>query len=150
MAYVTDMKTATAAIISRNGKYLIAKRKAGGVVGGKWEFPGGKLEKNESPRDGLARELNEELAIDAEIGEFFDEHTHRYSAGSMRIFAFMVNFYTGKIELREHDEIRWVLAGELGKVDFIGNDKPIIRKLAVMNDVELDITRKALNGQKKP
>ena len=124
------MKIATAAIISQNGKYLIAKRKAGGVVGGKWEFPGGKLESNESPQEGLARELNEELAIDANIGDFFDDHIHRYNTGAIRIFAYMVDCFTGEFELREHDEIRWVSASEMCDFDFIGNDKSIIKKLS--------------------
>ena len=123
------MKIATAAIISQNGKYLIAKRKAGGVVGGKWEFPGGKLEGGESPKEGLIRELSEELDIKANIGDFFDEHTHHYKTGAIRIFAYIVDGFSGEFCLREHDEIRWVSAGELCKIDFIGNDKPIIKKL---------------------
>ena len=123
------MKVATAAIICQNGKYLIAKRKAGGIVGGKWEFPGGKLEKNESPRAGLTRELNEELAINANIGEFFDDHINQYDTGDIRIFAFIVDCFVGELELRDHDEIKWVSADELSNVDFIGNDESIVRKL---------------------
>ena len=123
------MKIATAAIISQDGRYLIAKRKAGGVVGGKWEFPGGKVEGGETPAAGLARELNEELDIIANIGEIFDEHVHRYSTGAIKCLAYRIDCFTGKFDLREHDELRWVLPQELDKIDFVGNDKPIIKKL---------------------
>lgn len=124
------MQIATAAIIERKGKYLVAKRKAGGVVGGKWEFPGGKLEQDESLHQGLIREIDEELCIKVQVGEFFDEHVHRYKSGPIKLYAYIVSHYSGKIQLREHDEFRWVNACELQKMDFIGNDRPIISKLA--------------------
>lgn len=123
------MKTTTAAIISKNGKYLIAKRKAGGVVGGKWEFPGGKVEKGETPKSALARELREELDIRADIGDFFDEHLHKYDTGDIRCLAYVIDFFMGKIELKEHDELKWVFPREFDKIDFVGNDKPIIEKI---------------------
>ncbi|KKQ60838.1 MAG: NUDIX hydrolase [Candidatus Moranbacteria bacterium GW2011_GWD2_38_7] len=123
------MKIATAAIISRNGKYLIAKRKVGGIVGGKWEFPGGKVDGDESPKGALARELNEELDINANVGEIFDEHVHRYSTGTIKCLAYKIDFFTGKIELKEHDELRWVFPREFDKIDFVGNDKPICKKI---------------------
>lgn len=124
------MQIATAAIIKRRGRYLVAKRKAGGLVGGKWEFPGGKVEDNESLRQSLVRELNEELSIKVRIGEFFDEHVHRYKNGSIKLYAYTIKHYSGKIELKEHDEIRWVEPRELCYMDFVGNDKPLVNKIA--------------------
>lgn len=123
------MKIVTAAIITRRGKYLVAKRKAGGVVGGKWEFPGGKLEENETPKQSLKRELGEELDIKAQIGKVFDEHIHCYKDGKMKIYAYAVSRYTGRIKLIDHDEMRWVAVNELKEMNFIGNDKSIIKKL---------------------
>ena len=127
--HVTHMKNATAAIIIQNGKYLIAKRKAGGVVGGKWEFPGGKMEWDESPEECLRRELIEELSINVRVGNIFDQHVHHYKTGSIKIFAYVIDGFTGQMSLSEHDELKWVFPQEMDKIDFIGNDKPIIKKL---------------------
>jgi mutator protein MutT len=124
------MKLATVAIIKNEGKYLIAKRKSGGVVGGKWEFPGGKIERHESPQESLRRELKEELNADATIGEFFNEHIHRYETGMFRVFAFMVDCFSSNFDLNEHDEIRWVSTSEMDQFDFTGNGKPVMKKLA--------------------
>ncbi len=127
------MKIVTAAIISKNGKYLVAKRKAGGVVGGKWEFPGGKKEFGESLQECLRRELREELGIEAQVGVIFDECMHNYKSGKLKLFAYNINKYAGKIQLNEHDEIKWVTITELNEYQFIGNDVPIIKKLIACN-----------------
>ena len=123
------MKRAAVAIIQNKGKYLIAKRKAGGVVGGKWEFPGGKMERYETPQESLKRELKEELNINTMVGGFFDEHTHHYKNGIFRIFAYMATCLNYEFNLREHDEIRWVSVSEMEKFKFTGNGKPIMKKL---------------------
>ena len=64
------MTTVTCAIIENNGKILIARRAKGQKLAGKWEFPGGKVEDRESPEECLKRELEEEFAIQDEVGEF--------------------------------------------------------------------------------
>ena len=124
------MKMVTAAIIEKKGKILIAKRKKGGVVGGKWEFPGGKIEWNETPREGLKRELKEELNIDAEVEKCIGHHIFFYGRDTIRSFTYAVSNFKGDMKLQEHDEIRWVSANELNKYDFIGNNKPIIDDLS--------------------
>lgn len=126
---MAEEKTVAAAIIRKGGKFLIAKRKQGGAVGGKWEFPGGKLEDGETPEQGLVRELKEELDIDAQVGSFFAESLSAYPSGTFRIMAYQVEDFKGEIVLREHDECRWVSLEELESFDFLSGDKPIIRKL---------------------
>ncbi|EKE25190.1 MAG: hypothetical protein ACD_5C00255G0002 [uncultured bacterium] len=140
------MKIVTAAIIKKKGKYLVAKRKAGGVVGGKWEFPGGKLEKNETLWQGLARELDEELDIKIKEGEFFDEYVLHYKNGSIKLYAYTVNNYSGKIKLREHEKIRWVTPNELHCINFTGNDKPIVAKITeeLKNDHQRSLVKRKL------
>ena len=66
-----------AAVIEKDGKILIAQRKKGWRFAGKWEFPGGKIEPNETPEECLRRELREELGIETEIGDFFCVSTYR-------------------------------------------------------------------------
>ena len=139
------MQLVTVAIIKKDEKFLIAKRKAGGIVGGKWEFPGGKVERNESPQECLKRELKEELDIEVVVGEFFDAHIHRYKTGILKIFAYSVAYRSGEFDLREHDEIRWISASEMGNFDFIGNTKPLIRKLSKQPDLSVEIGSLAHN-----
>ncbi|MGO8992982.1 MAG: (deoxy)nucleoside triphosphate pyrophosphohydrolase [Polyangiaceae bacterium] len=67
-----------AAVILESGRVLLTQRKAGAHLEGKWEFPGGKVESGEDPRDALRRELQEELGIEAEVGEIVDVTFHRY------------------------------------------------------------------------
>jgi 8-oxo-dGTP diphosphatase len=133
------MQLVTIAIIKKDEKFLIAKRKVGGVVGGKWEFPGGKIEYNESPQECLKRELKEELNIDAVVGEFFDQQLHRYKTGILKILAYSVNQLEGELVLSEHDEVRWVEAWEMGNFDFTGNNKPLVEKLLRRPDLSAEI-----------
>lgn len=123
------MKKVAAAIIKQNGKFLIAKRKAGGAVGEKWEFPGGKIERNESYKEGLKRELKEELDVEIEIGDCFDSHTFHYESGTVKFTAYIAECREENFRLSEHDEVRWVSNEELDKFDFVGNDERIIEKL---------------------
>lgn len=67
-----------AAVIYENGRVLLTQRKAGAHLEGMWEFPGGKVEAGEDPRAALARELREELGIEATVGEIVDVTFHRY------------------------------------------------------------------------
>lgn len=64
------MKQVTAAVIEKDGRVLIAQRKTGDALAGKWEFPGGKLEPGETPEACLRRELREEFGVETEIGDF--------------------------------------------------------------------------------
>ncbi len=63
----------TAAVIKKDGKFLIAKRKKSDFLGGKWEFPGGKIDEFENPRECLKRELKEEFQVETRVGDFICE-----------------------------------------------------------------------------
>jgi len=118
----------TAAIIGRDGKYLISQRK-GGTFDGKWEFPGGCVENDETPEQCLRRELEEELEIDSVIGDFFAESVHDYGHKKVRITSYFVKHFSGKILPKVHYEHRWVSPNEIRNYDFIEADKPFIDKL---------------------
>jgi 8-oxo-dGTP diphosphatase len=68
----------SAGIVVEGGRVLLTQRKSGAHLAGAWEFPGGKVEPGEDPRDALARELKEELGIDTVVGEIVDVAFHRY------------------------------------------------------------------------
>jgi 8-oxo-dGTP diphosphatase len=77
--------TVVAAVILEGGRVLLTQRKSGSHLEGRWEFPGGKVEAGEDPRDALARELREELGIEARVGEILDVTFHRYDEADMAV-----------------------------------------------------------------
>ena len=118
-----------AAIICHNDVVLAARRLPGGAASEKWEFPGGKVEAAESPRDALIREIREELdleiAIDSELGTFVTD-TDRHTI-ELQCFICQV----GEVEptLRSHSEIKWLRLGEIYTVDWATPDLPAVAKL---------------------
>jgi mutator protein MutT len=123
------MQTVTAAVIRRNGEYLIARRREGGDLSGKWEFPGGKCEPGEGDAAALARELREELAIEAAIGAFVAGTRFEHAGKPFELRAYEAEWTGGQMELREHQEIRWVVPADFGLYDFAPSDQVIVRAL---------------------
>ena len=123
------MQKVTAAVIEKDGRILIARRKAGDAMGGKWEFPGGKLEPGETPEECLKRELKEELGIEAEIQEFLLSSKFTYRHMAVELLAFRTSHVSGEITLHEHERIAWILPEELDLYDFPEADKPILERL---------------------
>ncbi len=123
------MQKVTAAVIVRDGKILIAKRKKGDHQGGKWEFPGGKVESGETPEQCLRRELLEELGIETIIGDFICSSKFDYSHLSVELLAYHVSYVSGDFKGDDHDEIKWVPPEELEKYAFPEADIPIVEKI---------------------
>ncbi len=119
----------TAAVIERDGRVLIAKRKNGWRFAGKWEFPGGKIEPNETPEECLRRELHEELGIETEIGNFFCSSTYAYPHATVQLLVYRAFHVSGEYTLYDHQEIRWVLPEDLLQYDFPEADNLVIEKL---------------------
>ncbi len=120
-----------AAVIERNGWVLICQRKRGGPHALKWEFPGGKIEPGEEPREALARELREELAIAAHIGEELGRHEVRYgNEPPIRLQFFRVTEFAGEPLNHEFETIRWARRGDLLEYDFLAGDVDLVRALA--------------------
>jgi len=126
------MQIVTAGIIEKDGKFLIAKRKAGKCLGSKWEFPGGKLEEGETHEDCLKRELMEELNIDTAIGEFFCSNDFACTDIAIRLFAYKAEYISGEIKIVDHDEYKWVTANEFKNYEFVEPDIPIVNKLVML------------------
>ena len=101
------MVEVVAAVMMRDGKILIGQRKRGGRHPLKWEFPGGKVEPGEDPRAALARELREELDVEAVIGEELDFHEVDYKDGSrFRLHFYRVKEFRGELRNLDFEQIR--------------------------------------------
>ena len=125
------MKQVVAALILKDGKVLVCQRTRHQSMPLKWEFPGGKIEDGDQPRDALRRELEEELGIDAHIGEEVARIRHDYkNGGAVELRFYVVNEYTGEMENRIFRDVRWAKRSELPKYDFLEADRELVKDLA--------------------
>ena len=122
---------AACALIDPDGCVLIAKRPAGKVMAGLWEFPGGKIESGERPEDSLIRELKEELGI--EVTEAclapFTFASHRYDEFSLLMPLYVCRRWTGIPRALEHQELKWVRTKDLQNYPMPPADRPLVSML---------------------
>ena len=120
-----------AAVIERGDEILIGQRRAGDRFQFKWEFPGGKVEADEDPKEALARELQEELGIDAVIGEEVARYEYHYPGKTAILLIFMrVVSFTGVPVNHVFESIRWESRVRLPEYDFLDGDVDFVRRLA--------------------
>jgi 8-oxo-dGTP diphosphatase len=125
------MKRVVAGLIEKDGKLLVCQRTRHQTMPLKWEFPGGKIEEREQPRDALRRELEEELGILATIGDEVARIQHEYPNGGMvELRFFVVREFQGEIENRIFKDIQWAVPKDLPKYDFLEADLTLVRDLA--------------------
>ena len=123
--------TVVAAVIERNGRVLICRRKPGGRHPLKWEFPGGKVEPGEDPREALARELREELGIEARIDEEMDSYEVRYGDSPRILLRFYrVTEFTGELMNLDFERIVWERPDKLPDYEFLEGDSEFVQRLA--------------------
>ena len=114
-----------------NSEVLICQRKPDQPMSLKWEFPGGKVEDGETSEQALARELNEELGIEATIGRRVIGIRHRYrNGGTIDLQFFLVNQFRGSLENRIFNDVRWSPLTSLPDYDFLAADLGLIRDLS--------------------
>lgn len=125
------MKQVVAALIVRNGKILICQRTRHQPMPLKWEFPGGKIEPEEQPKEALYRELEEELGILATVGAKVATVQHHYPSGNaVELHFYLVQEYEGEIQNRIFRDVRWVTCQEMPEYDFLEADITLIKDLA--------------------
>ena len=115
----------TAALIRRDGKILIAKRKTDDEMGGQWEFPGGTLMPGESPEQGMVRELAEELGVRASVGSLLAKEHFSSGDRTLEVWFFEASLESYDLTLTEHDESAWVFPEELPKYHFPQADQNV-------------------------
>ncbi len=118
-----------AVIQDKNGKILIAQRDAEKHQGGKWEFPGGKVEQGESAQQALAREIDEELGIQIESVTPLIQIHHHYAELSVFLDVFTINAWQGEAYDKEGQPMRWVELNEIHHYSFPTANKPILQAL---------------------
>ncbi len=129
-----DFLPVTAAVIEKNGKVLIARRKHP-FMGHNWEFPGGKLEDNESLEECLKREIREELGIDIAVGKLISSRKHVLNCQSaIVLYAYRARCLSGNIVLNDHEEIAWVAPEDLQKYSFPDPDWQIVKDILKAGD----------------
>ncbi len=114
-----------AGVIYKNNKFLIAQRNLKKAQGGLWEFPGGKVEKNESYESALMREIKEELNADIEVNEYIGESIHHYPEKDIKLIFYKAKLLSEKVELLEHESCKWITKDEKDKFEFAGADKVV-------------------------
>lgn len=114
-----------AGVLLKSGQVLLARRGPGMRHAGKWEFPGGRVEPGEAPAAALARELREELGIEAVVGPETARSRHTYDFGEIELIAFLVPKFSGELKPVEHDALAWVEARRLLEYDLTPADVPI-------------------------
>ncbi|MBK6765103.1 MAG: A/G-specific adenine glycosylase [bacterium] len=126
-----------AAIVRKNGRILITKRPEHGMLGGLWEFPGGKLEKDESLAECVRRELREELAIDVEVGELLISVKHAYTHFRITLHCFECIHTGGELKLIHAADAKWVRPAELANYAFPKADRVVLEKLVNSHRITL-------------
>jgi 8-oxo-dGTP diphosphatase len=114
------------AVIVRGGTVLCAQRGPAGALPGMWEFPGGKIEPGESPREALGREIVEELRCQVEVGETITATTYEYEFGIVTLTTFYCELVEGEPEVSEHQAVLWLQPAELPSLEWAPADIPAV------------------------
>jgi mutator protein MutT len=125
----SEAVTVTAAVIIEDGRVLLTRRPPGGRHPGSWEFPGGKIEPGETPRECLARELSEELGIGVTVGEKLAEVHHAYHDLTIDLLVYSCQIATGQLSDLGCASHAWVTPEDLDEFDMLPPDREVARQL---------------------
>lgn len=114
------------AIIRRKGFTLAVQRSVGMSLPLKWEFPGGKIEKGETPEACLRRELKEELELSVQVVEALEPMAHAYQTLTVTLYPFICRMKSGEIVLREHAAFAWLTPSQLSALEWAAADRPVL------------------------
>lgn len=120
------MLEVTCAIIQNGQRLLICQRSEAMRLPLKWEFPGGKVENNETTESCIVREIKEELNLDVAVWKALNPVTHHYPEFSIRLYPFVCRLLGGELKLKEHKQALWVARSELLNFDWAAADRPVV------------------------
>ncbi len=130
-----------AAVLKKNGKILITRRKPDGHLGGLWEFPGGKVLKNETPEQACIRELGEEVNLEISVDSFLTRIKHAYTHFRIVMDIFNCSVVSGVLKLNGPVDFRWVTAEQLDLYPFPGADRKFMHLVKKQADEQRAMTK---------
>lgn len=116
------------AIIEREGLFLVAKRPEGKALASLWEFPGGKVNRNETEEAALQRELHEELGVTVKIIQRLTPRFHSYRDFSLTLIPYRCRLHEGEPRPLEHEALRWIAPREIDLYNFPDADLPVLQE----------------------
>lgn len=125
-----NIEVVAAIFINSDNKIFCARRKDEGELALKWEFPGGKIEQEESHQEALIREIKEELSTDIKVNDFIMTVRHQYKGFHLTMHAYFAEVIKGDLILNEHTGFKWLRKEELYSLDWAAADLPIVDFLA--------------------
>lgn len=120
-------------VVYKNSRVLITKRKPEGLLGGLWEFPGGKIQKNETPESACIREMKEEVSLSIEIDSYLTRVKHAYTHFRILVDVFLCRYVSGTVKLNQATDYRWVKIKEIDNYPF---PKANLKFIPLLNRVE--------------
>jgi 8-oxo-dGTP diphosphatase len=127
--FISNEKRSVAGIVFEAGRLFIARRLPGGDMGGKWEFPGGKVEEGESDEQALVREYLEEFGVSITTGGKLAESEFEHRGNTYALNAYRAYLGSRNFTLTEHSEWRWAQPDEIEKIDFADSDLKLLPAL---------------------
>ncbi|MDR1175721.1 MAG: NUDIX domain-containing protein [Treponema sp.] len=115
-----------AALALEGNRVFIARRLEGGDLGGKWEFPGGKVEEGESEEEALVREFDEEFSVPVKAGHFVGSGSFEHRGVTHTLKGYRIELLSRNFRLREHSEWRWAAPEEIESLDFAPSDRALL------------------------
>jgi 8-oxo-dGTP diphosphatase len=123
-----------AAVIERDGRYLITQRNASATLPLLWEFPGGRVERDETDEDALTREVRGRIGVEVEVGPKLGEHVHEYASYEVHLTMFSCKLAAGADPYPAMvNDLRWVTSREFLDYDFPPADEKTMNKLLMRN-----------------
>lgn len=126
---MTKLIKVAVGILKRGNTVLVAERPADKPYAGYWEFPGGKIEANESGENALKRELHEELGIDIITAQPWFEHIHHYPDKSVQLEMWLVTEFNGEPHSKEQQQLRWVTFAEMNELRLLEGNIPVMSRI---------------------
>ena len=120
-----------AAVIQKDNKIFCAQRNLSKSMGGKWEFPGGKIETGETREEALVREIKEELDSEIKVDKYLMTVEHDYPTFHITMHAYLCTLVKGELTLKEHNDSVWLTKEDLLSLDWADADIPIVNKIKV-------------------
>jgi 8-oxo-dGTP diphosphatase len=138
---VRERKLVVAALVRREGRVLVSRRRADQAMPLLWEFPGGKVEPGEDPEAALVREVREELGCELRVGRIDEVVFHKYPDFDLYMLVYAGVIVDGEPRAVEVAEVAWVEAARLPELDLLPADYPLARALAAAASAAAAVTR---------